>query len=68
MSYSVVETNIFSSPTPSPKSSMLQENTAQTIPAEALYATTGLAVTVIFVVTMVILRKRRSKGGENNKK
>ena len=35
MSYSVVETNIFSSPTQSLSSSMLQENTAQIIPAEA---------------------------------
>lgn len=65
--YSIVETNIFSSPTQSPTSSSLQENTAQSIPTEAPYATTGLVGIVIFGVTMVIFRKRRLKWGENNK-
>ena len=67
MSYSVVETNIFSSTTTSLTSSMLQENTAQSVLTEVLYATTGLVGIVIFAVTVVMFRKRRLKGGENNK-
>jgi hypothetical protein len=67
-SHSVVETNIFSSPEPSLSSSSLQENTAQIIPTEALYATTGLVGIVIVVVTAVMFRKRRLKGDEKDKK
>lgn len=65
-SYSVVETNIFSSPSPAPTSSSLQETTAQTIPTDAFYATSGILVMAVFVETVVISGKRRLKGGEND--
>ena len=62
-SMSVVETNIFS--TPSASLSSFQENTAADIPTVALYATTGSVIIAIFVGTGIIFRKRRSRGGEN---
>ena len=67
-SHRVIETNIFSSPEPSLTFSLVQENTAQIIPTEALYATTGLTAIVILVVTVTIFGKRRSKGGEKDQK
>jgi len=66
ISYSIIETNIFSTPAPSPVSSF-KENKVNSIPTEALYATTGPLEIVFFVVTMTIFRKRRLKGGENDK-
>jgi hypothetical protein len=68
ISYSITETNIFSSPTPIPTSPALQETTAQNIPTDTLYASPGLFVIVILAITMVIFRKRRLKGGENDQK
>ena len=67
-SYNVVETNIFSSPSPSPISPSLQETTAPTILTDAFYVTSGILMIAVFVVTEVIFGKRRLKGGENDRK
>jgi hypothetical protein len=63
-SMSVIETNIFSTSTVSSTSS-LQEKVAASIPGNVVfYATTGLAVVVVFVVAGVFLGRKRLRGGE----
>jgi hypothetical protein len=59
---SVVETNIFSAPTASSVAPLQEDNTASNPPV-ALYVAIGSAIAV-FVMSVVILRKKRLRGGE----
>jgi hypothetical protein len=61
-SMSVVETNIFSAPTASSVAPLQEDNTASNPPV-ALYVAIGSAIAV-FVMSVVILRKKRLRGGE----
>ena len=61
ISYGIIETNIFSSPTPSPRSSMLQETTAQPILTVALSGKIGLLIITIFALAVIIFKKKKIK-------
>jgi hypothetical protein len=63
-SMSAVETNIFS--TPNAFLSSFQEDTVAEIPSVALYSTTGSIIIAIFVGMGIIVRRKRSRGGEND--
>jgi hypothetical protein len=67
-SMSIVDTNIFSTPTASTLSSLhsFQKTPVANVPALAFYAATVLVIMAILVVAVVIFRKKGSRGGENN--
>lgn len=61
--FSVVETNIFSAPN---GSLSWFQNTMAEIPIAVLYAATGSITVAIFVGIGMVLRRKRSRGGEND--
>ena len=67
-SYRVVETNIFSSPSPSPSSDSMQESTSLIVPFDAMYVIAGFfIILIVVVVSAIIFMKRMLKGGERNR-
>jgi hypothetical protein len=67
-SMSIVDTNIFSTPSASTISSVysFQKTPVANVPALAFYVATVLVIIVILVVAFVIFRKKGSRGGEKN--